>query len=230
LCTGCGGSCHLDGIRVPLAGLAKTAPGCYADTRVPSRSFWDRPAETDAILIGSLVCFGNVSGLLKSLMDRSSPVLTTARGGSTLAGGAGITVFLVGGALGEFLGGNLSDRFGRKAVLFGAAVLAAPCFLLVLYGPSVLLFPFLAAAGLFVFSSNPVGTVAAQECLPGQTGLVSGLVMGLAWGVGGLALAPIGRFANLYGLVPVMAGVACLPLLAGILVLFFREGRPALGR
>jgi FSR family fosmidomycin resistance protein-like MFS transporter len=154
-------------------------------------------------------------------------VLITARGGSTLAGGAGITVFLVGGALGEFLGGSLSDRFGRKAVLFGAAVLAAPCFLLVLYGPSVLLFPFLAAAGLFVFSSNPVGTVAAQECLPGQTGLASGLMMGLAWGVGGLALAPIGRFADLHGLVPVMTGVACLPLLAGILVLFFREGRPA---
>ena len=99
-----------------------------------------------------------------------------------------------------------------------------PFYLLFLHGPSILALAFLAVAGLFTFASNPVGVVAAQELLPGKIGLVSGLVMGLAWGVGGLALTPIGWLADRFGLVPVMTGVACLPLAAGALVLFYREG------
>ena len=150
-------------------------------------------------------------------------VLITTRGGSAFLGGAGISVFFLTGALGGFLAGGLSDRFGRKIVIFITVVLATPAFLLVLYGPIGWILPFLVAAGVFAISSTPVGVVAAQECLPGKTGLVSGLIMGLAWGIGGLALTPIGWFADRYGLILVLTGVAMLPLLAGILVLFYPE-------
>ena len=152
-------------------------------------------------------------------------VLITQRGASALVGGAGISVFLFTGAVGGFFAGSLSDRFGRKVVIFTTVVLATPFFLLFLHGPTNLMLPFLAAAGLFALSSTPVGVVAAQETLPGKTGLVSGLVMGLAWGVGGLVLTPIGFFADRYGLVPVMTAVALLPLIAGGLILFYREGK-----
>jgi nitrate/nitrite transporter NarK len=52
--------------------------------------------------------------------------------------------------------------------------------------------------------------------------------MGLAWGVGGIALTPIGWLADRYGLVHVMTVVAFLPLLAAALLLFYRE--PSLDR
>lgn len=74
-----------------------------------------------------------------------------------------------------------------------------------------------------------MGIVAAQECLPGRTGLVTGLVMGLAWGIGGLALGPLGRLADLYGLVPAMTGITFLPLLSAVLVFFYRDDRAATG-
>jgi FSR family fosmidomycin resistance protein-like MFS transporter len=150
-------------------------------------------------------------------------VLVTQRGRSALEGGAAITVFLVAGVAGEFLGGTLSDRVGRRAILFGTSVLSTPPLLLLLHGPSALLWPALLASGLFLCASTPVGVVAAQESLPGRRGLVSGLVMGAAWGVGGIALTPIGRLADLYGLVPVMTGVAFLPLLSATLLLFWHE-------
>jgi len=152
-------------------------------------------------------------------------VLITERGGSTFAGGAGISVFLLAGALGGFLGGSLADRIGAKWVLFASVTLAPPFYLLFLHGPSSLALVFLAVVGLIAFSSTPVGVVAAQELLPGRTGLVSGLVMGLAWGIGGLALTPIGWLADRFGLVSVMTGVALLPIIAGALVLFYREER-----
>jgi len=150
-------------------------------------------------------------------------VLVTTRGGSTFAGGAAISAFLVMGAGGSFLAGNLSDRFGRKAVLLASMLLATPFYILFLYGPTPLLLPAIAAAGLFALSATPVGVVAAQECLPGRTGLISGLVMGLAWGAGGLALTPIGWLADRLGLIPVMSVVALLPLAGALLMLLYKE-------
>ena len=150
-------------------------------------------------------------------------VLVTQRGGSTLAGGAAISVFMLTGAVGAFFAGNLSDRWGRKAVLLGSMVLATPLYLLFLHGPTGMLLPAIALAGLFALSATPVGVVAAQECLPGRTGLVSGLVMGLAWGMGGLALTPIGWLADMFGLITVMSLVAVLPLVGAGFMLFYRE-------
>ncbi|MFC2099703.1 MFS transporter [Candidatus Bipolaricaulota bacterium] len=151
-------------------------------------------------------------------------VLVTTRGGSTLAGGAAISAFLLTGAGGSFLAGNLSDRFGRKAVLLASMLLATPFYVLFLHGPTSLLLPAIALAGLFALSATPVGVVAAQECLPGRTGLVSGLVMGLAWGAGGLALTPIGWLADRLGLIPVMSVVALLPLAGALLMLWYKDG------
>jgi len=150
-------------------------------------------------------------------------VLVTERGGSALAGGAAISVFLLTGALAGFIAGNLSDRFGRKRVILASLVLATPFYILFLYGPVSAAVVFVAAAGVFGLASIPVGVVAAQECLPGRTGLVSGLVMGLAWGVGGLALTPIGWLADRFGLIAVMTVVAFLPLAAAGVMACYRE-------
>jgi len=150
-------------------------------------------------------------------------VLVAQRDGSTFVGGAAISVFLFSGAIGGFIAGNLSDRLGRKAIILVTLVLATPSLLIFLYGPQSLSLVTIAIAGLFIFSSTPVGVVAAQELLPGKTGLVSGLVMGLAWGVGGLVLTPIGWLADRFSLVSVLTGVAFLPLLAGGLTLLYHD-------
>jgi FSR family fosmidomycin resistance protein-like MFS transporter len=153
-------------------------------------------------------------------------VLISERGGSAFIGGAAISVFLLSGAVTGFLAGSLSDRFGRKRVILTSLVLATPFYILFLYGPISAALAFIAAAGVFGLSSIPVGVVAAQECLPGRTGLVSGLVMGLAWGVGGLALTPIGWLADRFGLIAVMTVVSFLPLVAAGLMALYREPIP----
>jgi len=150
-------------------------------------------------------------------------VLVAERGASALVGGLAITAFLVAGAAAGFVAGHLSDRFGRKWTIITSLVLATPFYILFLYGPISAALPFIAAAGVFGLSSIPVGVVAAQECLPGRTGLVSGLVMGLAWGVGGAALTPIGWLGDRHGLIPVMAFVAFLPLVAAALMALYHE-------
>jgi len=153
-------------------------------------------------------------------------VLLTTLGSSPFVAAAGLSTYWFVGAAGEYAAGHLSDRHGRKAVLFWTMLLATPFLVAFLYGPRILHLPLLAGAGLFIYASNPVGVVAAQECIPGRTGLVTGLVMGFAWGIGGLSLGLIGRLGDLFGLVPVMTAVASLPVVAAVLVLFYREPEP----
>ncbi|UCF10726.1 MAG: MFS transporter [Candidatus Bipolaricaulota bacterium] len=150
-------------------------------------------------------------------------VLVTERGGSPLMGGAAISVFLLCGAAGGFAAGALSDRIGRKTVILGSLLLATPCLLGMLWVSAIGLLPVVAVAGVFTLSSTPVGVVTAQESLPGRTALVSGLFMGTAWGVGGLALTPVGWLADRFGLPPVLSVVAVLPLVAALLMIFFRH-------
>ena len=151
-------------------------------------------------------------------------VLVAERGGSPLTGAAAISVFLLFGAVAGFAAGSLSDRFGRKAVILGSLALATPSLYAFLLVPTAGLLPLVAVAGFFTLGTTPVGVVAAQECLPGRTALVSGLVMGTAWGVGGMALTPVGWLADQYGLLPVMKAVALLPAAAVPLILFYRQG------
>ena len=152
-------------------------------------------------------------------------VLVTEKGGSHLLGGAAISIFLITGSLGGLMAGRLSDRFGRKVVIFTTILLATPFLLIFLHGPTWAMLPSLALAGVFLISSTPVGIVAAQETLPGKTGLVSGLVMGMAWGVAGLALMPVGFLADRYGLISVMTWIALLPLAAAFLALFYHDAK-----
>ncbi len=175
---------------------------------------------TGLVLLWMVIVFRSLTG---TSFWNFLAVLITERGASTLIGGAGISVFALSGALGGFIGGTLSDRIGPKRVIFGSLILASPFLLLFLHGPAELSLVFLGLAGFFLFSSTPVGIVAAQRLLPGKVGLVSGLVMGFAWGVGGLALAPIGWLADRYGLASVMTGVAFLPIIGAAIVLFYRE-------
>jgi len=68
-----------------------------------------------------------------------------------------------------------------------------------------------------------VTVVATQEAIPMNKSLAAGLSMGFAGGIGSLALIPIGRLADLYGLSTAIIILFSLPLLAGILALFMKN-------
>ena len=188
--------------------------------RTESRSLSLRSLPPMLLLLWSAV-------VLRSVTDAAFysflAVLITNRGASALAGGAGISVFLFTGSIGGLIGGRLADKLGSKWVIFTGVTLATPFFLLFLHGPAPFSLLFIGAAGLFTFATLPVGIVAAQQLLPKKMGFASGLVMGLPWGIAGLALTPIGWLGDLLGLVPVITGVAFLPLVSAALLLFYRD-------
>ena len=66
--------------------------------------------------------------------------------------------------------------------------------------------------------------VYAQEMVPGRVGLVSGLMFGLMFGIGGIGAAGLGGLADARGIVWVYQLCAFLPLL-GLVTVFLPDMR-----
>jgi len=122
-------------------------------------------------------------------------------------------VFLISTAIGTMIGGPMGDRFGRKYVIWFSILGAAPFTLLmphVGFSMTVVMSFFV---GLILSSAFPAILLYAQELLPFNLGLVSGLFFGTAFGFAGIAAAIIGNLADSYGIVAVYHITAFMPLM-----------------
>jgi len=140
-------------------------------------------------------------------------VLWARRGASLTFAGLALTVYALAGALGDLCGGRLSDRYGRREILAGALLLAIPALYLFLLTRGSLSLAFLALFSFASAASVPVTVVYGQELMPESRGLVSGLLLGLAWGVGSLLVTGVGALADWIGLEEALGfvGLALLP-------------------
>jgi len=73
--------------------------------------------------------------------------------------------------------------------------------------------------GLLLASAFPAIVVYAQELLPGRVGTVSGLMFGLAFGLGGLGAAGLGQLADWTSITLVFNVCAMLPVLGMLAIL-----------
>ncbi|MFN7250160.1 MAG: MFS transporter [Anaerobacillus sp.] len=130
-----------------------------------------------------------------------------------------IFIFLGAGAVGTLAGGPLADRFGKRNILMISMLGSAPLALLLPHVGPVLSYVLLGAIGFIILSSFSVSVVYAQELVPGKIGMVSGLIVGLAFGMGAIGSVALGVIADWVGLTNTMLLVVSLPLL-GILTFF----------
>jgi len=140
--------------------------------------------------------------------------------------------FLGAVAAGTILGGPLGDRFGRKHVIWGSILGAAPFTLLLPYANLFWSTVLAAGAGLVLSSAFSAILVYAQELVPGRIGMVSGLFLGSAFGMSGVGSAALGALADRTGIDLVFRLCAWLPLL-GLLTMFLpdlRRSRSPAGR
>jgi FSR family fosmidomycin resistance protein-like MFS transporter len=72
-------------------------------------------------------------------------------------------------------------------------------------------------------ASLPLGVTMAQEIAPKGKSMVSSLMMGLAWGTGGMMTPIAGKLADIFSIRPVLAVLAILPLLSVGLIALLPE-------
>jgi FSR family fosmidomycin resistance protein-like MFS transporter len=145
-------------------------------------------------------------------------------GTSEAAGNAALSAMLVAGAAGTLVGGRLVDRIGRRRVLVGSMALQLPLLLAFMAaGGGVLAGVILGAVGFVTIMSFSVTVVMGQEYLPHRLGIASGVTLGFAIGVGGVAAALLGALADHAGLPAVMWTIALLPIAGTALALTLPE-------
>ena len=122
-------------------------------------------------------------------------------------------VFLVATAIGTLMGGPIGDRIGRKYVIWGSILGAAPFSMLMPHVGLLATIIMSFCVGLVLSSAFPAILLYAQELLPSKLGLISGLFFGFAFGVAGIASAVLGNMADKFGIEAVYNVCAYMPLL-----------------
>ena len=134
-------------------------------------------------------------------------------------------LFLFSVAAGTLIGGPIGDRVGRKYVIWFSILGVAPFTLLLPYANLFWTGVLSVCIGIILASAFSAILVYAQELLPGKVGLISGLFFGLAFGMGGIGAAVLGKLADQTSISHVFHLCAFLPLL-GLLTGFLPDTTP----
>lgn len=181
------------------------------------------PSQLLPLLLLTLVVM--LRAALATTLGTFLPLYLGHRGLSLLLCGLAVSILRVAGSLGGLAGGPLSDRIGRKRILFLSFALALPFLWAFFRAEGWLALGLLATVGMVTTSSVPVSVLMAQEATPGSPGMASGVMIGFAWGLGGLAVTGVGWWGDRVGLSTALSmSVIATTLLASAASLFVREG------
>ena len=155
------------------------------------------------------------------------PVMLTRRGMTLAGAGAFSAVFLVSSSVGGFFGGGLADRWGARRVIVLSMVLSVPFFVVAPLLEGWLFVACLAVGGFLLQSTLPVNVTFGQRIAPISAATVSSLMMGFAWGTGGLLVPLVGMMADRAGIEGALQAMAFTPLLGALLALPLPAREPA---
>ncbi|MGM7702556.1 MFS transporter [Pseudalkalibacillus sp. Hm43] len=132
-------------------------------------------------------------------------------------------IFMAAGVIGTFFGGPLADRLGKRNMIFWSLAGTAPLALVLPHVGLWVVIPLFFLIGFILNTSFAVTVVYAQELLPGRIGMVSGLIVGLAFGLGALGSVLLGKMADVTSISFTMFAVSFLPLLGLLTILLPKD-------
>lgn len=134
-------------------------------------------------------------------------------------------IFLGAVAAGTIIGGPIGDRFGRKFVIWWSILGVLPFSTLLPYSSLFWTESLSVIIGIILASAFSAILVYAQDLIPTKIGTVSGLFFGLAFGLGGIGAALLGKLADHTSISFVYHVCSFLPAL-GILTAFLPDSPP----
>lgn len=130
------------------------------------------------------------------------------------------------GVGGTLYGGHLADRYGAKKLMFWSMIGCAPFAMMLPFVPQVAVFPVLLFIGFILMLGFSIVVVYAQKLMPHRIATASGIIVGLAFGMGAIAAGALGYGVDQVGLQTIMRGTSFLPL-CGFLVLCLPREHPS---
>ena len=151
------------------------------------------------------------------------PVLWVQKGHTIVSAGVLFSIFTISGTAAGILCGHLSDRMGYKRLLWITHGLMTPFLLMFLLIPGNWIYPATILAGGFNMASLPLGVVMAQKIAPKGRSMVASLMMGLAFGTGGILSPIVGKLGDIFTIQSVLIVMVCVPVFSLIPIYFIPE-------
>jgi FSR family fosmidomycin resistance protein-like MFS transporter len=103
--------------------------------------------------------------------------------------------------IGTFLGGYLSDKFGKKEVLYASTFLIGVSMIgFITFSHSLVMFLFLALLGIFIFASAPILLALVQELKSDKPTFLNSVYMTLSFSVSSLSALCFGFMGDKIGM------------------------------
>ncbi len=161
-------------------------------------------------LLGIIV----VRAFMVSALSTYLPTYLTEEGAELWIAGIALSILEAAGVVGALLGGTLSDRLGRRIVLFVSILLTPLLMLLFLAVEGWGRFPLLLGLGLAAFSVTPVIMALVQESFPENRALANGIYMALSFLIRSGVVVIVGAMGDAWGMRLSFVACALITLLA----------------
>jgi FSR family fosmidomycin resistance protein-like MFS transporter len=140
------------------------------------------------------------------------PTFLSEEGTGLWIAGAALSILEGAGTVGALVGGSISDRLGRRRVLF-AAMLATPLLTFAfLAAGGWARFPLLLATGFTALSTSPIILALVQESFQENRALANGLYLGSTFVINSAVIVVLGFLGDLFGLRTAFVVGAIVPL------------------
>jgi len=171
-------------------------------------------------LAGIIVARSFMSAALTTYL----PTFLSEEGADLWLAGASLSVLEAAGMVGALLGGTMSDRLGRRLILF-ISMLVTPLFMFVFLATTGWgQFPLLLVLGFTSLSVTPVVMALVQESSPENRALANGVYMALSFTLRSGVVVALGALGDIFGLRMAFTASAVITLL-GLPLIFLLPGK-----
>jgi FSR family fosmidomycin resistance protein-like MFS transporter len=142
------------------------------------------------------------------------PTYITSRGSSLLVAGSSLAVLELAGVIGALTSGTISDRLGRKPILFAAILVSSLLTFLVRFVSGFAMIPLLVALGFFALSIGPIYLAMVQDYLNSNKALGNGIFMSMNFLLRSLVIVLVGMIGDTFGIQNIYLAGGALSLIA----------------
>ncbi len=211
-----GGSLAMIPVALAAVALLRLRPRLAALTPAPgSRAHADGEDDRRAMaLLGTVIALRSVAWFT---LLAFVPLWVVSLGHSKSDGNRLLFLMLLAGAVGTLVLGPVADRVGLRRTLVVTQAAIPPLMLAFVYVGGAPGAVALMLVGVCVVGTFGVTMVLSQQYLPRHIGMASGISVGLAMGIGGVAAVVLGAVADAIDLKTALTISALAPVL-GVLV------------